>query len=155
MTTLSIKKLEAAVCGFIKEIQLSIESPDVIKDLIVEFAKFWFNWRHSKYLENHYKFNDEDPTRIIRTSSENSFLAMDDVLSLTVCKKFVWELELIKQMNRTSLQFAFGVVEHPRDESIKRWDHYYSQDSNTVERQYGIYVSSALRKDVKNMDRMI
>ena len=99
--------MHLSVYGYIREFQSSINSdniPDVIKDVIIEFAKFYFKWQQSKSKEGEYKFNDEDPTRIIRNGPKRrfAFLAMDDVVSLDICKVFEWKLEITKIMNQSS-----------------------------------------------------
>ena len=53
MTTLSSKTIHLAVYGFIRRIQSSTDILDVIKDLILEFAKNHFEWEQSKYTETY------------------------------------------------------------------------------------------------------
>ena len=101
MATLSDQKIELAIYGYIRKIQLSSDIPDVIKDVIIEFAKFYFNWKDSKYGNENggFKFNDEDPIRIIKPAKGWQILAMNDVLSLKTCKIFEWELQIIRQID--------------------------------------------------------
>ena len=44
MNRILTQKLELAVYGYTKELKLTIDIPDVVKDVIIEFAKFYFNW---------------------------------------------------------------------------------------------------------------
>ena len=134
-----------AVYGFIKRLKLASDIPDVIKNLIIEFTKFYFCWQDSKHGEG-FEFNDEDPTRIKQSKSGWTFLAMDDILSLDVYKKFTWQLKIEKQLDHTYCAWMFGVVEYPREESVKHWKYkHFAEDPTTKSRQFGIYVSSSYR----------
>ena len=69
---------------------------------------------------------------------------MDAILSIEICKRFEWELEIIKQIDKSYTSFMFGFVEYPRDESIKYWsDHYFGLDGDTKSKQFGVYVSTS------------
>ena len=140
MSTLATKNLELAVYGYIKRVRLFQDIPDVIKDLIVEFAKFHFNWKQSKSQDG-YKFNEEDPTRITYSGSQYwTFLAMNNVLSLYACSKFEWESEMVNPDDEP-VGFQFGFVEHPLTESVKEWDVHFGY-GDTKYMQFGVYVSS-------------
>ena len=144
MDLLSVAKIELAVYGYIKSIKLSQDIPEVIKDVIVEFAKFYFNWRHSRYPAEAFEFDDKDPSRLIRSPCGGwTFLAMNDVLSLDISEKFKWEFIIQKNENTGKhIKFMFGFVEYPLDESIRDWDTYFAADMITRPKQFGIYVSS-------------
>ena len=141
---LSTKKLELVIYGYIKELKLSDDIPDVINDVIIQFAKFYFNWKNSKYNEESYAFKEEDPTRLVRSKANRGwqFLAMDEVVSLDVCRKLEWELKIIELIDR-DLAFMFGFVEYPVEESIQNWKTYFGSDKRTKDKQYGIYVDSS------------
>lgn len=147
MAVLADNNLELAVCGFIRELQLSVDTPNVIQDVIIEFAKTNFNWQNSIWGDNAFILNDEDPTRISvpLRASKTGFLAMDDVLSLDICKKFEWEVEIANRVEGKYLSFMIGVVKHPRGESIKAWWYHFGADEETKSMQFGVYVSSTYK----------
>ena len=117
----SLESLELTVYGYIKELKLFADVPDVIKDVIVEFATFYFDWKDSKYREGDYEFH-ENPAVLTRLTHYGwSFLALKNVLSLDVCNKLEWELKITKKMHR-GIPFAFGFVESPMRESIKNFN---------------------------------
>ena len=104
MATLLGQKLELAVYGFIQEIKLSCDIPDVIKNVIIAFAKFCFEWKKSKYgdhganynINSRFIFDNDNPAQLTKTGNGYLFLALDDILSLNVCKKFEWEFQIAK-----------------------------------------------------------
>ena len=132
---LSNENLELAVYGYIKELKLSSNIPDLIKDVIVQFAKYYSNWKNSEYAKDSYESNEEDPTRLIRLKSNRGwlFLAMHDVLSLDVCKTVQWELQIIERIDE-KLAFMFGFVESLIEESIKDWEDYLGHDHLTEDK---------------------
>ena len=104
MTLRSVETTELAVYGYIKELGLAVDIPDVIKEVIIAFAKFYFNWKQSQYIKHAYEFDDEDPTRLIRTVVGGwIFLAMDEVLSLDIGPRFEWEIEIAKITQRMGM----------------------------------------------------
>ena len=148
MTTRSLKRIELAVYGFANQFKLFQDIPNVIKDLIIEFAKFYFNWKNSKSgdASGGYQFNDQDPTRIIKPKRSWVFLAMDDVLSLDICKKFIWEFQILQLIEKSFVAFEFGVVQHPRDESITDYNAFFGKDETTRSRQFNIFIDSTYTK---------
>lgn len=145
MTT---RRIKFAVSAYIKCIELSSDIPDVIKDLIFQFAKYFFNWKHSKCVLNAYKFYDKDPGRLIRAKRGWAFLVVQEPILLNDCRRFIWELELakIKHVNMR-VNFMFGFVESPIKESInnKQWKKHFAQEESTKSRQFGIYVDGTCR----------
>ena len=148
ITLSRIGKLELLVYGYINDTKLSDNFPDVIKEIIIEFTKFYFNWKHSEYHDCYgkapFEFFDGNPARIARLNYGDlqwfAFLAMNDVLSLDVCRKFEWELEMLNQ-NDGTVGFQFGFVEHPLTESVKDWDVHFGY-GDTKYKQFGVYISS-------------
>ena len=99
-----------------------------------------FNWRYSKN-GNRYTFNDEEPTKLTEPSKTWSFLAMDDIIASNVCKRFEWGFKFTTDTGYFS--FMLGVVTHPREESIRKWEwRHFGEDEETKFRQFGIYIDS-------------
>lgn len=150
MATVSSERIQLAVDGYIREIKSIGDIADVIKEIIVAFAKHYFRWQESKSPEGEYKFNDEDPTLIIHGPKRRfTFLAMDDIISLDICKKFEWELEIKQRLKKSEISFMFGFVKHPRDESIhkSKWiGMYFGLDGPTNAKQFGVYVSYCFKE---------
>lgn len=140
---LTSEKLEMTVYGYIKSVNFWKHIPEVIISIIVEFAKLHFNWKQSKYGTNAFKFNDNNPARITRMKTNRNwvFLVIDDVISLDVCRKFVWELEIIFNIDK-DISFMIGFVEYPMEESIQNWYGYFGSNSRTKARQFGIFIDS-------------
>ena len=143
MAAIQHKKLELVVYGFVKDIDVLCEIPNVIKDLIIEFAKFCFNWKNSKHGDG-YTFNDEEPTKLAAPENWWSFLAINDVISSDICDRFEWGLTF-KQEGSDFFAFMFGVVKHPRDESIKKWNYgWFGEDKTTKSKQFGCCINNHL-----------
>ena len=140
---LTKERLKLAVYAYVRGISASAEVPDVIKDVIVEYAKFTFNWKDSKYLKYSaaYEFSD-DPFQITKASARYQwqFLAINDIISRDICKIFRWELKIIKDLDGV---FMFGVVQHPVDESIQAWkSSCFGGKSETKSKQFGVALYS-------------
>ena len=143
---------ELLVFGYIKKLQLSQDIPNVIKEIIIKFvSKFCFNWNHSKYEKDTYKFYDEDPSLLTRLQPalkfpDPAFLVMKHVLSLDVNKKFEWEIQIQSQSPRYDwIRFSFGFVGYPIEKSIKKWTASdFGRDAATRSKQFGIYVGDLL-----------
>ena len=115
---------------------------------MIEFAKFYFNWKNSKSgdASGGYQFDDQDPTRIIKPKRSLVFLVMDDILSLDICRKFIWDFQILQLIEKSFVAFAFGVVQHPRDESITDYNAIPGKDETTRSRQFNILIDSTYAK---------
>lgn len=157
-------KIKLAAYGYVKQLTFSLNIPDVITQLIIKFfPKFYFNWKDSKYGNGVYQFNNADPSRITRSlygncNEHNAFLTMNHVLSLDVCKRFEWELQIQKlnEYGRSMdwVKFSFGFVKYPMEKSILKFhDNCFGQDQTTMSKQFGIFVWHGFFRTCGHPDR--
>ena len=140
----SEQKLELAIYGYCRsnERGLSTVIPKEIKDVIHSFCKFYFKWNHD-LCDSGYLFFADHPLEIQYTkSSQWGFLVLQHaILSSKISDLFEWEIR-IDQQKLYSYVFAMGFVSYPLDESIKKWNSYFTDDYATRDKQFGVYIYS-------------
>eukprot|EP01084_Bolivina_argentea_P013470 25286_1 len=148
---LSKKNTERAIYGYVRNVEINSmlynNVPNAIKDIIIEYFKYIFNWKdstHGSYLT----FLDDNIAQIKSTRQQWIFLTMKHVLSIDelieTCVCFEWEIKM-KTINTNGnfIAFMIGFVEHPAETSIDKYNHrYFGSNYDTQKYQFGVYVSS-------------
>lgn len=134
------RNLELAVFGYIRKLE-KLRSfhqrfiPNVVKELIISYARNCFSW----YTEKHgkgYRFFEDNAFQAEKTKGCYSFLTSANILSLDICKKFEWEVTIIEKnvSDKVAICFMIGFVTDPMESSINDWNTYFTIKEN----QFGV-----------------